>query len=183
MRGFASAKLKEFCANESKLNSFHFVFFQCHRTHGSKVMSNWLDQLISCRNEICWIDNSHHSYLGSTGQFRIFRICRNKWFTFLKCYRKLYFVQGDLGTVVFPKFEWCVLWAAIVLLKLNIVVVIKKKYPTKVVIFFWTVVYVRPMCAKTKHEYWKTLDINWKKKISTSPCNKFMLIWFTNAYT
>ena len=41
-------------------------------------------------------------------------------------------------------------------------------------IFFWTVVYVRPMCAKTKHEYWKTLDINWKKKFQlhrvTSSC-------------
>ena len=42
-------------------------------------MTIWLDHLVSCRNEIFWIDNSHghHWTLGSTGQFRIFRICRN----------------------------------------------------------------------------------------------------------
>ena len=67
---------------QTKANKILFilVFFQCHMTHGSKVMTIWLHQQISCRNAIFWIDNSHHWNLGSTGQFRIFRICRkNEW--------------------------------------------------------------------------------------------------------
>ena len=66
---------------QMKANKIIFIlaFFQCHTTHGSKVMTIWLDHLISCRNEIFWIDNSHHWNLGSTSQFRIFRICRNEW--------------------------------------------------------------------------------------------------------
>ena len=100
---------------QMKANKILFImaYFQCYTTHGLKVMTIWLDHLISCRNEMFWIDNSHHWNLGSTGQFRNFRICRNKWmkpsFRFKKCYRKLTFVQGDLETVAFQQFEWCAL--------------------------------------------------------------------------
>ena len=30
--------------------------------------------------------------------------------------------------------------------------------------FFFTLVYEAPKCAKSKHEYWTTLDINWTEK-------------------
>ena len=50
----------------------------------------------------------------------------------------------------------------------------KETHPTKVVIVFWTLVYEPPKCAKTKHEYWATLDINWTEKYQlhhvTSAC-------------
>ena len=54
-----------------KFSSFWF-FFYCHMISGSKVMIIWWEQLISCSNAICQIDNSHRCNLGSTGQFRIF---------------------------------------------------------------------------------------------------------------
>ena len=48
-----------------------------------------------------------------------------------QCYQKLIFVWGDLEKAVFPKFEWCALQAAIVLLKLNIVFCQEKHIPQK----------------------------------------------------
>ena len=77
------SQLKSCNLVQMKANQILFIlaFFQCYMTHGSKVMTIWLDHLISCRNEIFWIDNSHHWNLGSTSQFRNFWICmrRNKW--------------------------------------------------------------------------------------------------------
>ena len=58
-------------------------------------------------------------------------------FLVFKCYRKLTFVCRDLGTVVFPKFEQCVLWAAIILLKLNIDFVKRNTSHTSCHSFFW----------------------------------------------
>ena len=142
-------------------------------------MTIWLDHLISCRiwNEIFWIDNSHNWNLESTGQFIFFRICINKWmklgFRFSKCYRKRTFVRGDVETVIFPKFEQCVLQAVIVLLKLNLNIVFlsKETHPTNFVIVFLTLFYEPPKWEKTKREYWTTLDKKLDRKISTSSCN------------
>ena len=153
------------------------AFFQCHTTHGLKVMTIWLDHLISCRiwNEIFWIDNSHNWNLESTGQFIFFRICINKWmklgFRFSKCYRKRTFVRGDVETVIFPKFEQCVLQAVIVLLKLNIVFLSKETHPTKLVIVFLDISLWAPGVCKNQAWVLDNLGYKLDRKISTSPCN------------
>ena len=54
----------------------------------------------------------------------------------------------------------------------------KETHPTKVVIVFWTLVYEPPKCAKTKHEYWTTLEINGTEKHQLHHVTSSCTCWF-----